>query len=388
MKFFAAGLASLAILCACQSQSDVNAAQDTVVVKSDLPAPVTTKGVFGGKEIAYTAQIERFPVQMDIEGKGADIVSISYVADGLDAPNERPVLFVFNGGPISASLYLHMGAVGPWRLDVPDDLSADPATFDIAPNPYSPLDVADIVFFDPASTGLSRVAEGVDVDVYASMAADAAQFVAFAEAWMEAHDRAGAPVYLLGESYGTIRAAEAAGQIAESHPDFRLEGVFLMGQAVNIIEYSQRTENILSFVVSLPTLAATAWEFGKVDAEGRSFEAFMSDAQAFADTEYLAALYQGQEISDAQASAIAVKLEAYTGITAAYYLEHDLRLSKETFRVELLKSDGLVLGRSDARYTAPMGADGNAPDASGVLGEAYTKAFGTYFWRDLRRSPS
>jgi carboxypeptidase C (cathepsin A) len=158
-----------------------------------------------------------------------------------------------------------------------------------------------------------------------------------------------------------------------------LQGVFLMGQAVNIIEYSQRTENIVSYVVSLPTLAATAWEFGKADAKGRSFEDFMSDAANFSDTEYLAALYQGQAIAEETKVAIAAALEVYTGISADYYTEHNLRISKETFRVELLKADGLVLGRSDARYTAPATPEVPTPDASAVLGEAYAAAFGKYF---------
>lgn len=381
MKPLAAGIAFLLFLAACQTAPipDSSEPVPSVATRPDLPPAVSLDGVFGGKPLSYTAQIERFAVQSGVEKRGADIVSVSYTANLPQTASERPVLFVFNGGPITASLYLHIGAVGPVRLAVPDDLTADPSTFELVPNPYSPLDAADLVFFDPASTGLSWVADGVDPLVYASVQEDAAQFVAFAEAWLERHRRTGAPIFLLGESYGTMRAAEAAGQIAEAHPDLNLQGVFLMGQAVNIIEYSQRTENIISYVVSLPTLAATAWEFGKVDAKDRSFENFMSDAASFADTEYLGALYQGLALPEATKIAIAAALEAYTGVSADYYIEHNLRISKETFRVELLKAEGLVLGRSDARYTAPATPDVPTPDASAVLGAAYVAAFGKYF---------
>jgi len=340
-----------------------------------LPGPITrrAKGVFGGEELAYTAALETIPVQIGVEGRGADIVSFSYVAE--DAAGDRPVLFVFNGGPISASLWLHVGAVGPYRVSLPDDLSLSATGAALVPNAYSPLNVADIVFFDPASTGYSRVRDGVDPSIYASVEADGEQCADFIEAWLAAHGRAGSPVFILGESYGTIRAAEVAGQLAERGADRAPDGVFLMGQAVNIIEYSQRKENIISYVVSLPTLASTAWELGKVDKTGKTFATFMADAKTFGETEYLAALFQGNQIDPARRAAIAEKLETYTGIAAAYYVEHNNRISKEVFRVELLKDDGLILGRSDARYTAPFKP---GADPSSVLHSVYEMAFVEY----------
>jgi carboxypeptidase C (cathepsin A) len=191
MKPLAAGIAFLSFLTACQTVPGPEASGPvpSVETKSDLPAPVSLNGVFGGKPVSYTAQIERIAVQSGVQNRGADIVSVSYTANLPESASARPVLFVFNGGPISASLYLHIGAVGPVRLAVPDDLAADPAAFELVPNPYSPLDAADLVFFDPASTGLSRVGDGVDPAVYASVQEDAAQFVAFAEAWLDRHGR-------------------------------------------------------------------------------------------------------------------------------------------------------------------------------------------------------
>ncbi len=359
----------------CATADTPPAAVESVQVASVFPGPVSKSatGEFGGQTIAYTAALDSTPVDIGVEDKGADIVSFSYIAD--DAAADRPVLFVFNGGPIAASLWLHIGAVGPYRLSLPDDLSAPASAATLVQNPYSPLDVADVVFFDPASTGYSRVRKGVDPSVYYSVEADGAQCADFIEAWLAQHGRNDAPVFILGESYGTIRAAEVAGQLAERGPDHAVDGVFLMGQAVNIIEYAQRRENIISYVVSLPTLASTAWELGKVDTSGRTFEAFMAEAKAFGETEYLSALFQGNQIDPARRADIAARLEAYTGIPAAYYVEHNNRISKETFRVELLKEEGLVLGRSDARYTGPA-TRGATP--SDMLGDLYADAFKTY----------
>lgn len=353
---------------------DVPAAVAVPLIAEDNS--VRREGVFAGEAIAYTAALERVSIAPQGDLPGADLVTISYVAETDVPANERPVLFVFNGGPISASLWLHIGALGPQRVYAPGDLSAPLEDYALVANPYSPLDAADMVFFDPASTGFSRVAEGGDASKFFSVRTDAAQFVAFAEAWLEKHGRSGAPVFILGESYGTHRAAEAAGQIAEAGK-LNLEGVFLMGQAVNVIEYAQRKQNILSYVASLPTLAAIAWDLNVIDREGRSIEEFTAQAQAYGEAEYLGALFKGQRITPEELAEVAGKLEAYTGIPASYYVENRLRISKEQYRVELLKDQGLILGRTDGRYTGPLG-DGRG-DPAGILQAAYSTLFATYF---------
>ena len=369
------------MLAGCVSAQPAGPAPVVALVEPAPPAftleerTVRASGLFGGAELDYTASIERISVSPGDRLPPADLVTLSYIVETDAAPDERPVLFIFNGGPISASLWLHIGALGPQRVSAPEDLSAPLEQFGLVANEHSPLDAADLVFFDPASTGFSRVAEGGDASKYFSVLTDAAQFVAFAEGWLEKHGRTGAPVFILGESYGTHRAAEAAGQMAEAGR-LNLEGVFLMGQAVNIIEYSQRKQNILSYIASLPTLAAIAWDVGAVERDGRSFEAFMAEAQAFGEAEYLGALFKGQRITDEELAEIAGKLEGFTGIPAAYYVENRLRISKEQFRVELLKDKGLILGRSDGRYTGPLG-DGRS-DPSSILQQAYSKLFAAY----------
>ena len=345
---------------------------------TELPVHADEAGIFNGKPVSYIAAIETTAIQADKPGKGASIVSFSYTQANTQDLSSRPVLFVFNGGPIAASLYLHIGAVGPYRVRLPEDVTVPPENAQIVENPYSPLDVADIVFFDPALTGFSTLGKGVSSDTYYTVEADGEQLTDFITTWLADHNRASSPVFMLGESYGTIRAAETAGQLAELGPEHAATGVFLMGQAVNMVEYSQRQENIISFVVSLPTLASIAWEKDKVSKEGLTFESFMAEVRNFGETDYLLALFQGQNLDDETLLRISEQLSRYTGIPTSYYVEHNLRITKETYRRELLRDEGLVLGRSDARYTAPYNEDGRAPDASGTLNEIYQKAFGDY----------
>ncbi len=348
-------------------------------------APVVTEhsGVFNGAEIEYRAIVESTDVARADGAPGARIVSISYIANNEGGERERPVLFVFNGGPISASMWLHLGAVGPKRMAVPDDVSADPATFQLVDNAYSPLDAADLVFFDPAGTGFSEVLPGTDPQEYFSVAGDGQQMTAFIAAWLTKHGRLGSPIYMLGESYGTMRAAEAAAQLAELVDPLPADGVFLMGQAVNIVEYAQRKRNIISYAVSLPTLAAIAFEHGKGAPKGRSLEKFVWDAWDYGRKDYLTALFQGDSIDPKTRTRVAKKLEEYSGIPAAYYEANMLRITKEEFRVELLKDKGLLLGRNDGRYTAPITDQGGGPDPFSVVMPAFVRLFSAYLEEDL-----
>ncbi|KLJ02565.1 hypothetical protein WQ56_02120 [Luteimonas sp. FCS-9] len=286
------------------------------------------------------------------------------------------MLFAFNGGPISASFYLHAGALGPLRVAFPDALDADPAMFQTVPNAYAILDVADIVLFDPAGTGFSRVVDGTPAGHFHSVEADARQLVAMIEAWSQRHGRLDSPKYLLGESYGTLRAAAAAHQMQFRDTPMRIDGVFLLGQALNIIEYAQREQNIVSYVVSLPTVAATAWHHGRVARDGRAFEDWLDEVRLWARTEYLTALFQGQFLPEPERLRIARQLQAYTGVDAQVLLREDLKLTKDEHRVELLRDQGQVLGVYDTRYAGPPDparASPAATDPSGITGPAFRR---------------
>lgn len=189
---------------------------------------------------------------------------------------------------------------------------------------------------------------------------------------------------MIGESYGTIRAPEVGAQLAELAQPILLDGIILMGQAANIVEYAQRPANILSYVLSLPTLAAIGWYHDRINHAGRTLDQLIAEAQQYAGTAYLDALFRGNTLPAKQKTQVAARLEALSGIPAAFYLAHNLRITKEQYRVELLKDQGLLLGRVDARYTAPIGPTGLRDDpAEHVLGRI-NDFFAAYLRDDLK----
>jgi carboxypeptidase C (cathepsin A) len=329
----------------------------TLSAQAGESTDVTTHhtGFFNGKTIHYAAAVESMDVVNAAGQPGAKVVSFAYWKEGGDSDPARPVIFAFNGGPISPSLYLHLGVLGPKRIAVPADLDAPTSAYRFIDNSYSPLDVADLVFFDPASTGFSRVLSGATAKDYFSVKADGQQTAAFIYGWLSRHGRLHSSIYILGESYGTLRAVETAAQLNEMAQPLSVDGVVLMGQAVNIVEYVQRRQNIMSYVVSLPTLAAIAWYHNKIDRQGRGLEQFMDQARSFAEHEYLPALFKGNQLPIVQRDQIAQSLQQFSGIPAAYYQQHQLRITKQEFRRELLKDQSLLVGETDGRYTAPAG---------------------------------
>ncbi|MDX1379491.1 MAG: hypothetical protein R3233_00150 [Xanthomonadales bacterium] len=384
------------ILTACAHGAPPAAAQDAPAVEAGrLPVtgidwPVVTRhtGVFNGKRVNYTATVAPIDVPGADGRPAARIVSTAYVADGAEDPAARPVMFVWNGGPISPSVYLHMGAFGPKRVAFPDDLTTDAAAAPLVDNPYALLDMADLVYFDPAGTGFSRTLPGNPLDAYFSVAADGQQTAAFIAEWLKEHDRLPSPTYIFGESYGTNRAVETAGQLAQLPEPVLLDGVILFGQAVNIIEYAQRPHNIISYVVSLPTLAAIGWHHGKAETGGASLEGFVAAAWDYAQTEYLDALFQGNTLPAERMREVAAELERLTGLRGEVFMEHRLRVSKELYRVELFRDEGLIIGRSDGRYLGPAplpdGGEGQGPpDPAFVLATALAEAHRAYLVSDL-----
>jgi len=343
------------------------AAQPQVEALSEQSAKI------GGKMLAYSAEVGLVPVASKPGASDATAGYVSYLSPGAA---DRPVLFIFNGGPGAASAYLHMGALGPMRAHVPQDPAAAlPAEAGVAANPALLLDVADLVFLDPPGTGFSTIAPGADRAFYQSVAGDADAVAQAARAWLAAHGRTGAPLYILGESYGTIRAAAMVDALHAQDPKLALRGVLLLGQALNMIETSQRPDNVVTYPIALPSLAAIACYHHALE-RACAPETIAREATAFG-AEYLDALFRGSALDAKARAAIAGKLEAFTGISRAYYLAHDLRISKEQFRVELLRSAGQVLGRYDARYTAPRAADAGetvGPDAFSEVSDLYGKA--------------
>lgn len=343
--------------------------------------PVARQGMFGGHQVNYLASLETVPVICPAGESTlqAQVVSTSYVATEIDGNNpheaQRPVVFFFNGGPITPSVFLHMLAFGPQRLRVAEDLAADPAGFAIEANTETLLDVADIVFYDPPGTGFSRVSEGTPENAFFSVDRDADVFVAFVRAWCEEHGRIASPKYLFGESYGTLRAAASSARMVCGEQPLRLNGVYLFGQALNIVETVNRSENIMSYVVSLPTLAALGAYHGKTAHAQRPLAALMEEVFGFARSAYLQALVKGREIGADELQAVAQRLADYTGLDAAEFAARGLRVSKNDYRRLLFGNDNRLLGAQDGRYLGPADVPG---DPAGIFYPALIAAHREY----------
>lgn len=322
--------------------------------------PFTTRrsATFNGRAIDYVATVGE-TILTGADGQPtARFVTTSYVSQGA-RPESRPVLFAFNGGPSSSSATLHMMALGPRRIVVPQDLAAPVAgELPVVDNTETVLDVADLVFIDPAETGFSRVLPGGKRDYFYSVEGDAQAASDFVVAWCKANGREASTKYVLGESYGTLRAALMAGQLAKVMP---LDGVFLFGQAVNMIETSQRAENAISYATNITALAAIAAYHGRADRKGRSMTAFIDEAYAWGMGPYLQALVRSGDLPAAERRKVAARLQALTGISSEYYLRNDLAITKIAFARELLKDQGLILGTYDARYVGPAPKAGERP---------------------------
>ncbi|KLJ02564.1 hypothetical protein WQ56_02115 [Luteimonas sp. FCS-9] len=345
---------------------------DAVVVPVDTPLLPRVerhhRGRFNGRALRYRSVVEEWPLR-DADGTTiASIVSTSYLAEGADTA--RPVIFAFNGGPGSASIWLHMGFLGPKRPDygtrAGDDETGPPTAppFAVVDNSESPLDVADIVLIDPPGTGFSRVFGETNADRVFGVREDAEAVARFLGDWLRLHRREGSPRYLMGESYGTVRAAEVArllagGPTGSGRMDgITLNGVMLLGQSM---DGSRRTPELAS-ATGLPSYAATAWYHRAVPRDA-TLEGHVARARAFAEGPYLQALFAGSRLPAEARAAVAAELAALTGIAAARWTAVELRMDAATFGREVLRDIGRQVGAYDSRFTLPLAASGGDPVA-------------------------
>jgi carboxypeptidase C (cathepsin A) len=336
-----------------------------------------------GKQIAYSATVEEIFSLNDQGERTASLVSISYVRTDSRNVSQRPVIFAFNGGPGSASLWQHLGLLGPCRVLFQDTVSEEeihPKTtppFLYGPNPDCLLDLADIVLFDPPGTGFSRVLGENNEKMFYGVEQDARVTCEFIEDWVDRNGRWNSPKFLMGESYGTVRAAVVSrlltgGPFSTGRMEgITLNGVILLGQAMNI--FGGGTD--IAFPNVLPTLAATAWYHGKVNRENKSLEQHVDDACVFAANDYVQALYAGSTLSPGERSRIADRLSALTGLSQDFILEKDLRVDASSFAAELLKSEGNQVGLYDGRFTLPLNPSAKDPVADDPAMAQYVPAF-------------
>lgn len=361
-----------------------------------LAAPVVTQhtGVFGGRRMAYEAIVEE-TLLPDAKGLPAAVfTSFSYLERSAKPDTSRPVLFAFNGGPGSASIWMHIGFLGPRRVYFPDPVRPPTAApFALADNPHTPLDVADVVMIDPVLTGYSRLLPGARPEEFLGVNSDARAVADFMRQWLTRHGRWNSPKYVIGESYGTIRAITLANALMGGvlPPHGNLGGISLNGIAIlgPVFGFGAgRTEgNDRGAMTDLPSMAATAWYHGSLDAKSQPLETAVEAARAFARTDYLQALNAGYLLEQTERERIAARLGALTGLPAKVWLESNLRLDMSAFQVQLLRQQGKMVGAYDSRFVLPTQPGSKDPvvddPAMGQYTPGFVAAFNHYATNEL-----
>jgi carboxypeptidase C (cathepsin A) len=317
--------------------------------------------------------------------------SMFYAAYFKNGGGARPVTFIYNGGPGSATVWLHMGAFGPRRIVTSTDAHTPAAPYSLINNAFSLLDATDLVFIDAPGTGFSRIAGkdkekaffGVDQDAYA--------FAQFISQFLTKYGRWNSPKYLFGESYGTPRSAVLINQL-EADRSIDFNGVILLSQILNFdLSPDRPTGNPgvdVPYQTVLPTYAATAWYHKKLPGDHKDLESLLSEVEQFAMGDYGRALAAGSDLSPADKRAVAEKLHQYTGLSVEYILKADLRIDGGEFRQNLQDDAGLTTGRLDTRFSGPdidpLSQRAEYDPQSTALGSAYVSAFNEYARKDLR----
>jgi carboxypeptidase C (cathepsin A) len=315
----------------------------------------------------------------------ASMFYTAYFKQGAPAAG-RPITFLFNGGPGSSSIWLHMGAFGPVRVQTVDARHSPPAPYSTVNNDQSLLDASDLVFIDAPGTGFSRIAGkdkekafyGVDQDIHA--------FTDFITQFLTKYGRWNSPKYVFGESYGTMRAAGLS--LALQNADVDLNGVILLSDILNwdfMPDDPQLNPGIdTPYIVALPTYAATAWYFNKVANRPADLRAYLDQVERFATDDYAQALLKGYALPDAERQRIAQQLAAYTGLTVPYLLKTNLRIEYGAFQKELFGDKALTTGTLDTRFVGatldPLSKVSSYDPQSAAISAAYVAA-----WHDYAR---
>lgn len=339
-----------------------------------------------GKVVEYTATAGWLIQKNDKDEPIARFGYTYYARKGVTDKSHRPILFAFNGGPGSSSIWLHMGILGPRRVVVEDEGYAPPPPSERVDNAYSVLDVTDIVMIDPVGTGYSKPLGDAKGEDFWGVDQDIRSVGSFVNQFVTENGRWASPKYILGESYGGIRSAGLVWHM-QSVYGMNFNGVVAVSPFLDMGSGIDGAGIDLPHVLYLPTLAATAWYHDALDDKPESLDAFVREVEAFAYNEYAPALLKGYTISPEEKRAVAEKLAHYTGTTAEYWERADLRVSHPQFLQELMRDERMIAGRIDSRFMGPsvnplaesMDYDPFFP----AVGPAFTAAFFDYMHNEL-----
>ena len=325
--------------------------------KAEPPPPKVVShefsGAFNGDKLTYTVTAGETFLKNDKGEPTASIFTTAYTKNGATDPSRRPVTFVFNGGPGSASLWLHLGVFGPKRVVLPDDANqaGTAPPYRLEDNPLSLIDVSDLVFIDPVGTGYSHAMGEAKNEDFWGLSADAKSIAQFIRLWLTANGRWNSPKYLAGESYGTLRAARLVQELQFGYDTVSLNGVLLISSILDYHSITFNQGNDYPYVAFLPTYAAAAWFHGKIEPKPPQLAPFLDEVRAFATNAYSVALIKGSGLPAAERKAIIARIAHYTGLSETYIDQTNLRINAFRFMKQLLRDRGRVVGRYDARIT-------------------------------------
>jgi len=349
---------------------------DTSKKAESPPDSVTQHSItLNGQSLAYTARAGSVTLKKEDGKEQANIFFIAYTKDGIEDTSSRPITFCFNGGPGSSSVWLHLGAFGPKRVDMGDAGSLLAPPWKLVDNEGTILDVTDLVFIDPVTTGYSRAVPPDEDNQYHGVNEDIEAMGEFIRLYTTRYLRWNSPKFLAGESYGTTRAAGLSGHLQNRHGMF-LNGIILVSAVLNFQTTSFARGNDLVYPMFLPTYAATAWYHKQLEpALQANLARTIDEVESFAMNEYTQALARGSELPAEQQRQIAERVARYTGLTPEFILECNLRMTLGRFSKELLRDQRRTVGRLDSRF---LGIDADAAGESTDYDPSYAAIQGPY----------
>ncbi|MCP4357759.1 MAG: peptidase S10 [Chloroflexi bacterium] len=370
--------------------------------KKDQPTPedniIVTQHTasVNSRQVRYTVTTGTIVLKEEAEKEGkaegekakATIFFTAYTRDDWQDMSKRPITFSFNGGPGSSSVWLHLGLLGPRRVECFQDDQQLMPPYRLINNEQSLLDKTDLVFIDPVSTGFSRAVTGEKPKDFHSLKKDIESVGDFIRLYLTRYQRWNSPKFLIGESYGTTRAAGLSGYLQERHGIY-LNGIMLVSVILNFQTIRYPIGNDLPYILYLPTLAATAWYHKKLTGDLQAdLKRTINEVKLFALTEYTVALMQGAGLPSEKRGDLETKLSRYTGLSLGYVQQCNLRIHYMRFCKELLRDEGRTVGRLDGRFTGYDRDNAGEyfeydPSYAAILGP-YTAAFNDYVRRDLQ----
>jgi carboxypeptidase C (cathepsin A) len=368
--------------------ADDNAAAAAFDKDWDGESPVVTKHSIraGGRTLSYTVTTGTMPIRSNTGDVEARMFFMAYTLDNGGEPGRRPLMFSFNGGPGSSSVWLHLGALGPRRVKMLDDGGLPPAPYELVDNEHTWLDQTDLVFIDPVGTGFSRATKPDLAKKFFGLQGDVQSVGEFIRLYLTKFERWSSPLFLVGESYGTTRASALSGYLVDRGIAFN--GILLISTIMNFQTVGFHDGNDLPYAVHLPTYTAIAWYHKKLGPDlQQDLRKTLAEAEAWVTQEYQVALAKGDTLTAAERQATLEKLARYTGLSREYLDNTDLRVEISRFTKELLRSEKRTVGRLDGRFKGmDEYARSERPDfdpSMAAIRPPYTAALNDYVRREL-----